>query len=103
VIVRIATADFELAGTPIPTGPVDITGIVLHYGDGGALTSGYRLVPRSPADIVPAQTPEVPHLTITRVNDTVVLSWPAFRPPPAPPGSRSRSSSSRDSTTRACP
>jgi hypothetical protein len=77
VIVRIATADFELAGTPIPTGPVDITGIVLHYDDGGAQPAGYRLVPRSPADIVPAQTPEAPLLTITRDNDTVVLSWPA--------------------------
>jgi hypothetical protein len=77
VIVRIATADFQLTGTPIPTGPVDITGIVLHYDDGGTPSSGYRLVPRGPADIVPAATPGAPRLTISRDNDGVVLSWPA--------------------------
>ncbi|MCX6879582.1 MAG: hypothetical protein NTW21_38125 [Verrucomicrobia bacterium] len=76
-IVRIVTADFELTGATIPSGPMDITGIVLHYDDGGTETSGYRLVPRSLADIVPAQTPEAPHLTIWHANDAVVLCWPA--------------------------
>ncbi len=48
--VRIATADLDLVGLPIPTGLVDITGIVLPDPDG----TGYVLAPRSLADIVPA-------------------------------------------------
>jgi hypothetical protein len=49
-LVRIATADLGLVGQPIPTGLVDITGIVIPDPDG----TGYVLAPRSIGDIVPA-------------------------------------------------
>jgi MYXO-CTERM domain-containing protein len=49
-LVRIATADLGLVGQPIPTGLVDITGIVIPDPDG----TGYVLAPRSIGDIGPA-------------------------------------------------
>lgn len=53
-VVRIAFDGLGLAGQPIPTGPVDITGIVLQYdpSNPSGVGTGYRLVPRNPADIV---------------------------------------------------
>lgn len=53
-LVRIAFDGLGLAGQPIPTGPVDITGIVLQYDPSNptGVGTGYRLVPRNPADIV---------------------------------------------------
>lgn len=50
VRVRIATSDLDLVGEPIPTEPVDITGVVILAPDG----DGYVLAPRSMGDIVPA-------------------------------------------------
>ncbi len=47
-IVRIATADLNLVGQSIPTGPVNITGIVLPNLEG----DGYILAPRGIGDIV---------------------------------------------------
>lgn len=43
-----------LVGTPIPQGPVDITGIVSRYTTSDPPVGGYQLLPRDAADIVTA-------------------------------------------------
>ena len=42
-----------LVGTPIPTGPVDLTGIASQFDPSVPYTSGYQLLPREAADITP--------------------------------------------------
>ena len=42
-----------LIGTAVPTGPVDITGIASQYDNSPPYTSGYQMLPRGSADIVP--------------------------------------------------
>ncbi len=54
-VVRIATESLDLVGTPIPTGPVDIVGIVTQYDTTAPYDAGYQLLPRSLADITPAE------------------------------------------------
>jgi hypothetical protein len=76
-MVRIATADFELTGMSIPTGQVTITGIILQYDNAGTETNGYRLIPRAPGDIVPAQTSDAPSLSVANLGSHVLVSWPA--------------------------
>ncbi len=41
-----------MLGTPVPSGPVDITGLVSQY-DSAPFTSGYQLLPRATTDITP--------------------------------------------------
>jgi len=53
-VVRIATESLDLVGTPIPTGPVDIVGIVTQYDTTAPYDAGYQVLPRSLADITPA-------------------------------------------------
>ncbi len=42
-----------LVGTPLPAGPVDITGLVSQYDPDVPYNSGYQLLPRDGADITP--------------------------------------------------
>ncbi|MCC6840567.1 MAG: hypothetical protein IT230_10445 [Flavobacteriales bacterium] len=42
-----------LVGTPVPSGPVDITGLVSQYDTDAPYTSGYQLLPRGTTDITP--------------------------------------------------
>jgi hypothetical protein len=57
-VVRIATADLGLAGTAIPVGPFDITGILLQYDPmGDSSDIGYCLVLRGTGDIVSIPEP----------------------------------------------
>ncbi len=50
----------DLPGQPIPSGPVDIDGVLGQYDASDPRTAGYQLIPTRYADIVPvADTPEV--------------------------------------------
>jgi len=51
VVVRVATADLDLVGQPIPTGPVRITGIFSQFDNAAPFDDGYQLLPRGIADI----------------------------------------------------
>ena len=51
VTVRIATADLNLVGEPIPVGPVTLMGIFSQYDSSEPFDDGYQLLPRSMADI----------------------------------------------------
>ncbi len=51
VVVRVATAELDLGGQPIPTGPVRITGIFSQFDSTAPFDGGYQLLPRSMADI----------------------------------------------------
>ncbi len=50
-LVRIATNDIDLIGTAIPTGSVNITGILSQFDSSSPYDGGYQLMPRSTADI----------------------------------------------------
>ncbi|MFQ5423805.1 MAG: hypothetical protein ACE5F9_07475 [Phycisphaerae bacterium] len=52
--VRIAAALPFLIGTPLPVGPVDVSGVVSQFDPSVPQNGGYNLLPRGPADIVPA-------------------------------------------------
>ncbi|MCX6879586.1 MAG: hypothetical protein NTW21_38145 [Verrucomicrobia bacterium] len=64
-----ATADLGLAGQPVPTGLLDITGIVIPNPAG----DGYRLAPRSPGDIVSVPEPGRPG--ILGLTLAMALAW----------------------------
>jgi len=53
VVVRIATADLDLVGQPIPIEPIRITGIFSQFDNAAPFDGGYQLLPRSIADIEP--------------------------------------------------
>lgn len=56
VVVRVATAELDLAGQPIPTGPVRITGIFSQFDSTAPFDGGYQLLPRGMADIEACST-----------------------------------------------
>jgi hypothetical protein len=58
-IVRIATDELGLAGLPIPSGSLNITGILIQSDPSNPVLSGinYRLEPRGPDDIVSVPEP----------------------------------------------
>jgi hypothetical protein len=67
--VRI-DADTDIPGNPIPSGPVDIIGILGQYG------TTYQLLPRSRADIIPlsvAENPENPVSSFEVKGRTLIL------------------------------
>src|SRR5690606_22702032 len=69
-------AGHPLLGTPVPSGPVDITGIASQY-DFAPFTGGYQLLPRSTADIITHTQVSImpPVEQRTMVPDGFHLSW----------------------------
>lgn len=71
-----------LVGSPVPTGPVDITGIASQYDDSPPYTSGHQLLPRGPEDITPSASivllPPVQQTDITPSGFT--LQWQSNLP-----------------------
>lgn len=64
--VRI-DGDVEIAGTEIPSGPVNITGVVCQYDNSSPYFEGYQLMPRFLTDIEDALT--VTPIADVRLND----------------------------------
>ncbi len=65
--VRVVTST-NIDGTPIPTDPVSITGIMSQYAPGG--TGGYQLLPRDLADISTGGNPPVISSVLTQTAIT---------------------------------
>lgn len=65
--VRVVTTT-NIDGTPIPTDPVSITGIMSQYAPGG--TGGYQLLPRDLSDISTGGNPPVISTPLTQTNIT---------------------------------
>jgi hypothetical protein len=53
VIARVSTADLDLVGQPIPTGPVKLTGIVSQFDTTSPHNGVYEILLRSMTDIQP--------------------------------------------------
>ncbi len=66
-----------LIGTPVPQGPVDITGIASQHDNNPPYNSGYQLLPRGSADITPhAQIAILPPVVQDQlVPDGFTLNW----------------------------
>ena len=65
--VRVLTTT-DIDGTPIPTDPVSITGILSQYAPGG--TGGYQLLPRGLSDISTGGNPPVISSILTQTDIT---------------------------------
>jgi len=70
-------AGHPLIGTPIPAGPVDITGIASQYDPSPPYTSGYQLLPRGAADITVSSVLSVipPVVQSNLVTSGFTLAW----------------------------
>lgn len=70
-------AGHPLIGTPVPQGPVDITGIASQHDNNPPYLSGYQLLPRGSADITPhAQIAILPPVVQDQlVPDGFTLNW----------------------------
>lgn len=66
-----------LIGTPIPTGPMDITGIASQYDNSAPYTSGYQLLPRDGNDLAPHASISIipPVVQSGLATDGFHLSW----------------------------
>ena len=66
-----------LIGTPVPQGPVDITGITSQYDNNPPFSSGYQLLPRTTADITPHGQISIlpPVVQSNLVPDGFTLAW----------------------------
>ncbi|HRN35558.1 MAG TPA: phospholipase D-like domain-containing protein [Flavobacteriales bacterium] len=66
-----------LIGTPVPAGPVDITGIVSQYSITPPYNDGYQLLPRSGADIAVHNAISIlpPVVQGNLVGDGFTLTW----------------------------
>jgi len=53
VTIRIQRGDMDFEGTPIPTTPVNITGVLGQFDATPPLDGGYQLMPRALADLTP--------------------------------------------------
>lgn len=72
-VLRNHYLDLDYIGTPIPTVPKTITGIILQY---STTTTVFQLIPRSLADIADGTPPDAPiDVQITIVGDNLRLSW----------------------------
>lgn len=56
-IVRVQTAQLDLVGQTIPSGPVAVTGVLSQFDGTVPQNGGYQLLPRSMADIVSCDEP----------------------------------------------
>ncbi len=54
VLVRVSRSTQDLVGTAIPTGPVNVTGVVSQFDGSDPRDGGYQLLIRNLADIEPA-------------------------------------------------
>ena len=66
-----------LVGTPVPAGPVDITGIVSQYDADAPFNSGYQLLPRGADDITPHGSISIlpPVVQSNLTTDGFTLNW----------------------------
>ena len=68
--VRI-DGDTEIDGNPLPTGPLDIAGIVGQFDAAHPLTEGYQLLPRYLNDIKPSGSGPAPEISFESAGATV--------------------------------
>ena len=82
-------SDVNIAGTPAPTGTFDVIGVGSQFDSSNPYTSGYQILPRFTADIIPAGAvrPIDPIASVdvsdvngvsTRLNDTVAIRGVVF-------------------------
>ena len=70
--------DVDLYSQPAPTGAFDVTGIGGQYDFSSPYSSGYQLLPRYQADIVPAAAVYVPKIVVSEImSGSNATSWNA--------------------------
>lgn len=74
-VLRIDSRVTEIIGTPKPTGPVSLVGVLGQFDNADPRAGGYQLIVTRLADIITGGTPEPITTTAAVTAESVTLSW----------------------------
>jgi DNA/RNA endonuclease YhcR with UshA esterase domain len=74
-VLRIDSRVAEIIGTPKPTGPVSLVGVLGQFDSADPRAGGYQLIVTRLADIITGGTPEPITATAAVTAESVTLSW----------------------------